>query len=119
MFKPSSSNKILFYTLITLVVISIFMSVYSYYSQLALFKEKELYKLDCVANAVSFKISGDEHRDLFSRYPGKEYSDSLLMDPIYQKYRQMLSMTVEMKDISSEMLEFREVCFEYICTLLI
>jgi signal transduction histidine kinase len=102
-YTPSSSNRILFYTLITLVAIAIFMSIYSYYSQLALFKEKELYKLDCIANAVSFKISGDEHEHLMTRYPGMEYTDSLIADPIYMKYQQLLAMTVEMKDISSDM----------------
>lgn len=86
-----------------MIGIAIFIAFYSYYTQIALFQEKEMFKLDCIANAVSFKISGDDHLDLMAKYPDRANIDNLKTDSVYQMYHQMLAMTVEMKDISTQM----------------
>ncbi len=106
MFKSGSysgNSRILLYTFLTMIGIAIFISFYSYYTQIAIFREKEMFKLDCIANAVSFKISGDDHNELMEKYPDRDNIDNLKTDSLYQMYHQMLAMTVEMKDISTQM----------------
>lgn len=99
-----------------MIGIAIFIAFYSYYTQIALFQEKEMFKLDCIANAVSFKISGEDHLDLMKKYPDRNNIDNLKTDSVYQMYHQMLAMTVEMKDISTQMytLTFDSINQEFI-----
>ena len=99
----SGNSRILLYTFLTMIGIAIFIAFYSYYTQIALFQEKEMFKLDCIANAVSFKISGEDHLELMEKYPDRANIDNLTSDSLYQMYHQMLAMTVEMKDISTQM----------------
>lgn len=75
-----------------------------------------MFKLDCIANAVSFKISGEDHLDLMKKYPDRNNIDNLKTDSVYQMYHQMLAMTVEMKDISTQMytLTFDSINQEFI-----
>ena len=106
MTQPEShrgNNRILLLTLLTMVGIAVFMAYYSYQAQIDIFREKEMFKLDCIADAVSFKINGDHHRQLLEKYPNREDVDQLVQDSLYQMYRMMLAMTVEMKDISTQM----------------
>ncbi|MFT4679621.1 MAG: signal transduction histidine kinase [Flavobacteriales bacterium] len=112
----SGNSRILLYTFLTMIGIAIFIAFYSYYTQIALFQEKEMFKLDCIANAVSFKISGEDHLDLMKKYPDRNNIDNLKTDSVYQMYHQMLAMTVEMKDISTQMytLTFDSINQEFI-----
>lgn len=96
-------NRILRYTMVAFVLIAIFISWFNYRQQIALFKEKELFKLDCIANAVGFKLDAKEHNRLRAKYPGRDNLDGLLMDSIYLQYRTILDQTVKMKQLSSQM----------------
>lgn len=98
------SNRILFYTLCTLIAIAVYVIINSYYTQIRIFQEKELFKLDCIADAVSFKIDGDQHAELIKKYPSSGDFKHLMNDSVYQQIQMMLSMTSEMKmteDIST------------------
>lgn len=98
------NNKILFYTLLTLIAIAVYVIVNSYNTQIRIFQEKELFKLDCIADAVSFKIDGDQHADLFRKYPSENDIKGVENDSIYKQIKFMLSQTAQMKmteDIST------------------
>ena len=86
-------NRILFYTLITLIAIAVYVIVNSYYTQLKIFQEKELFKLDCIADAVSFKIDGDQHTRLFNNYPSSVGINVLENDSTFRQIHRMISMT--------------------------
>jgi signal transduction histidine kinase len=95
-------NKILFYTLIAIVVIAVYITANSYYTQVAIYEEKELFKLDCIANAVAYNISGDDHNDLIAKYPTAEAADSAMADMRYKKIHMQISMAQEMTKVPSE-----------------
>ncbi len=103
MAKYTSSNRILFYTLITFLAIAVFITINSYYTQVNIYKEKELFKLECIANAVSFKISGDQHNDLFDKYPSEEFAGNIAMDSVYSQIQMQLAMAKEMNIIASDL----------------
>jgi len=67
--KKKSTKNILTYTMIAIALIATYVTINSYYTQLAIYQEKELFKLDCIANAVAYKISGEEHSGLVDKYP--------------------------------------------------
>lgn len=96
------NNRILFYTLITLIIITVYMTVNSYYTQLHIFQEKELFKLDCVASALTFNIDGDEHERLFNEYPGPELRESAAMDSFYMALSQRMGMAKSMNEITTD-----------------
>jgi len=94
--KAQSLNKVLVYTLVAIVLMGTYITFNSYYTQVAIYEEKELFKLDCIAKAVAFNISGGEHDSLVDRYPSSQLSDKALSDEHYQKIRMQLSMAKQM-----------------------
>jgi signal transduction histidine kinase len=96
-------QRILVYTVLALAIISTYVVLNSYYTQLAIHEEKELFKLDCIAKAVAFNISGSEHTSLVSQYPASEFGLSAYQDARYQKIKMQLAMAKEMTQLPSEM----------------
>ena len=97
------SNRILGYTMLTILVIAVIIGWFNYNQQIELFKEKELFKLECIANAVGYKLDAKEHARLLKEYPSRDDLDSLLLDPTFQEYQMILAQTVKMKELSSQM----------------
>jgi signal transduction histidine kinase len=98
-----SSNKTLVLTLIAIAVIAVYVTLNSYYTQVKIYEEKELFKLDCIANAVAFKISGDEHDALVRTYPDSVYKDSVTSDERFRKIHEQMSMAQMMTKVPSSM----------------
>jgi signal transduction histidine kinase len=96
-------QRILIYTILALVVICTYVVLNSYYTQLAIHEEKELFKLDCIAKAVAFNISGNEHDSLVDQYPASDLGSAAYQDARYQKIKMQLSMAKEMTQLPSEM----------------
>ncbi|MBL0314958.1 MAG: hypothetical protein IPP69_03955 [Flavobacteriales bacterium] len=96
-------NRILMYTMIALIAIATYMTINSYYTQLAIYEEKEIFKLDCIARAVAYKISGEEYTELIDKYPSKTLKDEAFRDTSYQKIYQQLTGAVKMTMLPSEM----------------
>ena len=46
--KSVNTNRILMYTLLAMTAIATYITINSYYTQLAIYEEKELFKLDCI-----------------------------------------------------------------------
>ena len=104
MAKPTDqSNRILLFTMGTIVVIAACIGWFNYQQQIELFKEKELFKLDCIANAVGYKLDAKEHRRLLQEFPDSTAVDALAKDPVYMEYRMILAQAVKMKKLSSQM----------------
>ncbi|MDZ4822166.1 MAG: HAMP domain-containing sensor histidine kinase [Flavobacteriales bacterium] len=101
--NPKSTNRVLVYTLIAITLIAVYMTVNSYYTQVALYEEKEMFKLDCIANAVAYKISGEEHKQLVEAYPKAEQAASARADSSYRKIHDQMSMAKKMTGVPSEM----------------
>lgn len=101
--KAQSLNKVLVYTLVAILLMGTYITFNSYYTQVAIYEEKELFKLDCIAKAVAFNISGGEHDSLVDRYPNSQLGEKALSDAHYQKIRMQLSMAKEMTGVPSEM----------------
>ena len=101
--KTNSSNRVLTYTMIAIVVIASYITVNSYQTQLAIYQEKELFKLDCIANAVAYKISGSEHMNLIERFPSSELIDSVKTDSTYKVIFDQMTMAKVMTKVPSEM----------------
>lgn len=96
-------QRILIYTVLALATISTYVVLNSYYTQLAIHEEKELFKLDCIAKAVAFNISGNAHDSLVSQYPASALGTSAYQDARYQKIKMQLAMAKEMTQLPSEM----------------
>ncbi len=90
------------YTMIAIIAIATYITINSYYTQLAIYEEKEIFKLDCIANAVAYKISGEEYKSLIDRFPEAEDSINVTSDPSYQKIFKQLSGAVKMTKVPSE-----------------
>ncbi|MBL7943462.1 MAG: hypothetical protein JNM00_11875 [Flavobacteriales bacterium] len=101
--QTKSANRILIYTLIAITLIAVYITINSYYTQLALNEEKEMFKLDCIASATAYKISGDEHNQLIDKYPKPELGSAATSDTSYQKIQDLMMMAKVMTKIPSEM----------------
>ncbi len=101
--QPKSANRILIYTLVAITLIAVYITINSYYTQLALNEEKEMFKLDCIASATAYKISGDEHSQLVGKYPTPELGNAAAADSSYHKIQELMMMAKVMTRIPSEM----------------
>lgn len=101
--KRKTNNRILVYTMIAITVIASYITINSYYTQLAIYQEKELFKLDCIANAVAYKISGDEHMELVEKYPPSIEEKVLESDSVYKKIFNQMYMAQVMTQVPSSM----------------
>ncbi len=101
--KSTSLNRVLIYTMLAIIVIATYITINSYYTQVAIYEEKEMFKLDCIANAVAYKISGEEHNNLVYTYPRPDLADSAHSDNRYKKIFEQMSMAKIMTKVPSEM----------------
>jgi len=101
--KPAPTNRILMYTMIAIIAIATYITINSYYTQLAIYEEKEMFKLDCIANAVAYKISGEEHDNLVDRYPTSAMAGAATGDSTYKKIHNQLAKAKKMTQVPSEM----------------
>ncbi|MFZ4785755.1 MAG: sensor histidine kinase [Flavobacteriales bacterium] len=101
--KEKSTSRILIYTMVAIVVIATYITVNSYYTQVAIYQEKELFKLDCIANAVAYKISGDEHSRLISQFPSAQEYNQVMADSVYKVIHGQMTMAKVMTKVPSEM----------------
>ncbi|MDZ4750081.1 MAG: HAMP domain-containing sensor histidine kinase [Flavobacteriales bacterium] len=97
------SNRILILTFIAILLIAIISTVMSYKSQVRISEEKELFKLDCIANAVAYKISGEEHDYLVATYPDSTMRSKAELDSVYMKIKELMSGAQQMTKVPSEM----------------
>lgn len=102
MMKQNSNNRILFYTMLAITAIATYITINSYYTQVAIYQEKELFKLDCIANAVAYNISGDEHSRLISQFPNSDLANKVKEDSAYKMILMQISMAKTMTKIPSE-----------------
>ncbi len=100
--KQTSTNRILFYTMLAITAIATYITINSYYTQVAIYQEKELFKLDCIANAVAYNISGDEHSRLISQFPNSDLTNKVKEDSAYKTILMQISMAKMMTKIPSE-----------------
>jgi len=100
--KQTSTNRILFYTMLAITAIATYITINSYYTQVAIYQEKELFKLDCIANAVAYNISGDEHSRLISQFPNSDLENQVKEDSAYKMILMQISMAKMMTKIPSE-----------------
>ena len=100
--KQTSTNRILFYTMLAITAIATYITINSYYTQVAIYQEKELFKLDCIANAVAYNISGDEHSRLISQFPNSDLTNKVKEDSAYKMILMQISMAKMMTKIPSE-----------------
>lgn len=101
--KEKSTSRILIYTMVAIVVIATYITVNSYYTQVAIYQEKELFKLDCIANAVAYKISGDEHSRLINQFPSSQEYNQVMADSFYKEIHGQMTMAKVMTKVPSEM----------------
>jgi signal transduction histidine kinase len=97
------TNRILILTLIAILLIAMISAYLSYKSQVKISEEKELFKLDCIANAVAFKISGEDHDYLVETYPDSLMKSNVARDSIYMHIKSLMSGAQEMTKVPSEM----------------
>ena len=100
--KQTSTNRILFYTMLAITAIATYITINSYYTQVAIYQEKELFKLDCIAHAVAYNISGDEHNRLINQFPNSDLANIVREDSAYQMILMQISMAKTMTKIPSE-----------------
>ena len=62
------STRVLTIVFALVIIIVVFFLSNSYYSQLKIYKEKELTKLKSIANTLSLQIDGQKHDMLFMDY---------------------------------------------------
>lgn len=101
--KQKTNTRILVYTLVAIVVIASYITINSFQTQLSIYQEKELFKLDCIANAVAYKISGDEHDQLITKYPPQVDTSLLKQDSVYQSIFNQMYMAQVMTQVPSAM----------------
>lgn len=115
--KPVNVNRILMYTMIAIIAIGTYITVNSYYTQLAIYEEKEVFKLDCIAKAVAYQISGEEYAQLIERYPSSSLKDLASQDSTYQKIHMQISGAKQMTMLPSEMYTITKDSGKYLATI--
>jgi signal transduction histidine kinase len=88
--------------MLAITAIATYITINSYYTQVAIYQEKELFKLDCIANAVAYNISGDEHSRLISQFPNSDLANKVKEDSAYKMILMQISMAKTMTKIPSE-----------------
>jgi len=88
--------------MLAITAIATYITINSYYTQVAIYQEKELFKLDCIANAVAYNISGDEHSRLISQFPNSDLTNKVKEDSAYKMILMQISMAKMMTKIPSE-----------------
>jgi signal transduction histidine kinase len=88
--------------MLAITAIATYITINSYYTQVAIYQEKELFKLDCIANAVAYNISGDEHSRLISQFPNSDLENKVKEDSAYKMILMQISMAKMMTKIPSE-----------------
>lgn len=81
------SSRLVTFSVLFSVLIALVFTLISYYSQLRIYEEKELAKLEAIVNTLAPSISGDELMALFERYPEQDDLSSNTQDSTYSAIR--------------------------------
>lgn len=98
----NTGARILFVSFIGLVAIIAYVLIYGYYSQLSIYEEEELMKLQAIANTLSAQIDGDAHEAMFQHYNAKDALTTVDQDSFYHQLHEMLLSAKQANRLSTE-----------------
>jgi serine phosphatase RsbU (regulator of sigma subunit) len=113
----NASTRILVIIFACLLGITTFFIVYGYYTQLQIFEEKELAKLESIAKSVALQIDGDEYHAMYSEHTEMDAITSNEQDQRYHNIHKILKRAQETNGIKTTMytlvLDAKEKKFYY------
>lgn len=85
---------------LSIIFITTFFIVFSYYNELSLQEQRQYDKLSAVVSSMAVNINGDEHEALMQRYDSDQERDQIKNDPVYRKISNTLGAIVKENDLS-------------------
>ncbi len=98
----NAGTRILLAIFLSIVVIMAFVLTYGYYTQLGIYEEEELMKLEAIAKTLSLQIDGDAHAALFSRYQEMDALTSPDQDSMYHAIYRVLTAAKAKNGLTTE-----------------
>lgn len=94
------STRIMLIIYASIIAITGFFIVFSYYNELQLQEERQYDKLSGIVNTLTTCMNGDAHEDLMNRYPKGVSAEQIKSDSTYQFMSTQLNKIVELNKLS-------------------
>lgn len=98
----NTGTRILLAIFVGIVVIIGYVVAYGYFTQINIYEEEELMKLDAIARTLALQIDGDEHSNLLNKYPAKDAISKLGQDSVYDAIFNILKNAKEANGLQTE-----------------
>lgn len=98
----NTGARVLFVVFVSLLVITAYVLVYGYFTQLKIYEEEELMKLQAIVNTLSAQINGDGHEAMMAKYTQKDALTRVDQDSFYFELYQVLSTAKTNNKLSTE-----------------
>ena len=85
---------------VSIIAITGFFIVFSYYNDLNLQEERQYDKLSGIVTTLTTCLNGDAHEDLMNRYPKAASAEQIKSDSTYQFMSNQLNKIVELNKLS-------------------
>ena len=101
--KDKFSSRLVLFTVIFSVVLAITLTIINYYSQVNIYEQKELAKLQAITTTLSLNINGDELQKLIQRHPQKDAINRNDADSTYMGIHDLILKTAEANSLNTSM----------------
>lgn len=98
----NTGARVLFVIFVSLIVITAYVLIYGYFTQLKIYEEEELMKLQAIVNTLSAQIDGDGHEALMDRYTEKDALTQVDQDSFYFELYKILSTAKANNNLTTE-----------------
>lgn len=93
----------MFIIYLSIIFITSFFIIFSYYNELSLQEERQYDKLKAIVSSLSLQIDGDQHAAMFERNTAPSDIQSVTDDLTYKELNALLSACVEINGLNSPM----------------
>lgn len=98
----NAGTRILLAIFLSITLIIAFVLIYGYYTQLSIYEEEELMKLEAIAQTLALQIDGDAHAALLQEYPDMDDLTDARQDSVYFHIYQTLKAAKQRNELSTE-----------------
>ena len=94
------ATRVMFIIYISIIFITSFFIIFSYYNELELQTLRQYDKLSTIVSSAAVHLNGDAHEELIYRYSPDTPKDIIRKDPIYRGFSNYLEAIVKENDLS-------------------
>ena len=94
------ATRVMFIIYISIIFITSFFIIFSYYNELELQTLRQYDKLSAIVSSAAVHLNGDAHEELIYRYSPDTPKDIIRKDPIYRGFSNYLEAIVKENDLS-------------------